>query len=601
MVEFNHPYYPPHNRNYMVSELPEKKIEEPIFTIGEIGQTIPEIDPSGKHKHIIQTAQAAIRGGAGVLQIVMSVPHTSAGQGRPHLYGKEVRAAMKDLFKANEVLLTGVEMPTSSLTNMSGLNQEKNALDEQTRKNHLDEVKAAIEFVADVAEGGGVDILSWEFPRRIANAEWNKKIDAEGKEVNLFENYKGEEEHEQIRFVDERTGQIVAVPIGEGVLRMEDPSKPGEDSDKWHSWKWNDFIEAAKKSDAVKSGAVNVEEEARKMLIKHYLQPQIDQAEGQAEYREEQLRDAIDDPVYRIAQKKRNAGEELSEKEQKRLDYVKKQKRHIMSERRSAEEQRRRIEELKPLDNVAKGKAVKSYAEAALFAMYEQSHRKKMKRDLYVGPENGWPHSYGGHPDEYIELITSARKELAKELHEKGKHHLGREFSKKQAEEESKKHIKGCFDTGHLGMWLKHFRPDLPYKERRKKFEKWYLKQVEKLAKADVIGSIQAVDAYGGEHGHLPPGQGIYPIKEAMKIFKKHNFSGHIISEGHEEEKYNEGRIRTKAWQALGSPISSYSASPTWGQIQNGYIGRTYSPKQMFGSYTPPFGEYKPWSEIPFE
>ena len=108
-----------------------------------------------------------------------------------------------------------------------------------------------------------------------------------------------------------------------------------------------------------------------------------------------------------------------------------------------------------------------------------------------------------------------------------------------------------------------------------------------------------------GAHGHMPPGQGIFPVVDLAREFKKQGFKGFMVSEGHEEEKFDEGRILVETWRAFNSPFqTTYGpGSPAHGykNVHDQYVGRTYSPRMMFGSYAPPFGEYKPWSEIAFE
>jgi len=161
------------------------------------------------------------------------------------------------------------------------------------------------------------------------------------------------------------------------------------------------------------------------------------------------------------------------------------------------------------------------------------------------------------------------------------------------------------FDTSHMGMWLANFKPQPGETEesRLKRFNKWYLSKVQDLAKSGLIGGIQLVDSASAAHGHLPPGQGIFPIKEAAKIFKDNNFTGYLVSEGHEEEAFGEGRILTKTWEALGSPVGGqYFSHPAqqWGQVQHSYFGRTYSPNFIIGAYSPS-NEFKLWSEVPFE
>jgi hypothetical protein len=241
---------------------------------------------------------------------------------------------------------------------------------------------------------------------------------------------------------------------------------------------------------------------------------------------------------------------------------------------------------------------------------------KNIKHDLYVGPEIGWPQFYGSHPREFVDMIRGSREVMVKMLTNdkdyKGKYEefgLSSPLSRSEAEEEAKRHIKGMLDTSHMGMWLQSFHPEMPWDKRVKEFTKWYKEQIEWLAdvnkKEQVIGGIQAVDSAGAAHGHLPPGQGILPVKDAVEILKqKGGFTGYLTSEGHEEEKFGEGRILLKTWQHFNAPITTgYGPGvpvQRWGNIQHAYFGRTYSPMFMFGSYAPS-NEFKLWSEVPLE
>jgi hypothetical protein len=157
-----------------------------------------------------------------------------------------------------------------------------------------------------------------------------------------------------------------------------------------------------------------------------------------------------------------------------------------------------------------------------------------------------------------------------------------------------------------MGMWLAHFKgnPGESEEQRIERFKKeFYLPAVKKIAEAGVVGGIQLVDSQSAAHGHLPPGEGIFPVMETAKIFKEKGFSGFLVSEGHEEERFGEGRIRMKTWQHAGAAVGGgyFSGPPLrWGQVQQSYFGRTYSPMFMFGGYAPS-NEFKLWSEVPLE
>jgi hypothetical protein len=283
--------------------------------------------------------------------------------------------------------------------------------------------------------------------------------------------------------------------------------------------------------------------------------------------------------------------------------------------------------------------SMKSYAEAGIEAMQQSQNNPYAKDDVFVAPENIWPEmGYGSHPEELIELVQNARKAMVKHLTEShiedpaGKLYSEKEaksmgdldligtphmvtnpdytkMTKEQAEKEAKDHIKATLDTQHMGMWFDSFEP-LPKEtrqDRKKRFNKWYLEEVEKLGKADIIGNIHLVDAIGGSHQHLVAGQGDLPLKETLTILKKHGFKGTINSEAHGEERFGQGRILTETWREFGAPIYGSSGygmpgmpSANWKNVQHGYFGQTYPPYFIFGAYSPS-NDWQLWSEVPME
>ena len=596
MAEFRLPDYGSHRSHSVPDVSPSANIEEPVFTLGDIGQTVPEVDPSGRLKNIVQTVQAALRSGAGQLQLVLMVPPESAIGGRPKAYGKEVRTALKDLLYANKANLVGIELPTA-LNNLSGMNMQRGTLDEDTRKRHLDEVKDAIQFAAEVAGGGGIDIVSWEAPRTLISPKWNQQ----GKWKGVFK-MPGQDE---IIVVDDRTGAIHKLPK-EGIPAPIE-NKKGEIP----MWKWEDFVKYAEEKSKKLGKPVDPLDEYKDAIFgrqikvaEHeiaYRKFEIDRRKRELESEEEEIKEKAGvkelpkDDKKRIEFAKKHLDKRKGDSYEIAFNLVKTEIDYIKEQERIRKEHIERIGSLKKIEDVGMERAKQSYAEAGLFAM-DETHRLKTK-PIHVGPENGWPDYVGSHPQEYKELILGARKKMVEKLKDRG-------FSEDRAEKEAETHIKGLFDTGHLGMWFQNFMPDKPYDERLKKFKQWYMDQVDDLAKSGIVGSMQVVDSASGAHGHLPPGQGIFPVVEAAKEFKKQGFDGFIVSEGHEEERFNEGRILVKAWHAFNAKLGKeyqQGVPQTWSQVENNYTWKTYAPRQMFGSYTPPFGEYKPWSEIPFE
>ncbi|PIN80759.1 hypothetical protein COV11_03345 [Candidatus Woesearchaeota archaeon CG10_big_fil_rev_8_21_14_0_10_30_7] len=602
MVEFNTMYYAPADREmHELEERPSRKrLEDPIIPIRELGITVPEMDTSGRVQSFVKNVQAAIRRGTGQLQIVMQAPHTSPVGGRFKGAGKEVREQLKEVLLANDAEIVGFELPTS-LSNLSGLDQQKGAISEETRQKHLKEIHDAIRFAADIGQGGGIDVLSWEFPRTIFDAKWNQ----EGKWKGAFE-IAQEEEQSSIQFVDGATGKIKQV----GTENL--PPPPGfEESGR--TWKWNEYREFAnklKKDQKKYQEYKNVlgsdkENWAFDLLKESFYGRQERQAKRMELYHHSQFKanqhqaDAMKAKAVEMFKTKDETkwAKEIKDEIKLHEDLAKQELIQAKEQASQVKEAEQEIRNLQPLASFAKNNSFKSYSEAGIMAMEETHKTKNIRRPISVGPEIGWPYAYGSHPEEFKELILSARKEMVKRLTDKKGSY---KYSQKQAEEQAKIHIQGTFDTGHLGMWLEQFKPHLPWEKRVKEFNKWYMEYVSDLAKSGVVGGLQLVDAHGPEHAHLPPGQGIFPVVEAAKEFKKQGFTGFLVSEGHEEEMVNEGRILLKTWEAFDAPIGNHYgpgiAEQTWNDVNQGYFGRQYAPRQMFGSYTPPNAEYRPWA-----
>ena len=288
-----------------------------------------------------------------------------------------------------------------------------------------------------------------------------------------------------------------------------------------------------------------------------------------------------------------------------------------------AEESIETMKHVVPVSEYAKQQSARSYAEAGIYAM-ERSHKAPhAKKDIFIAPENLFPEmGYGAHPEELIQLVKNARKEMVTQLtskmipdpHEQRRDEHGnlREvpnpnydpgMTKARAEQEARQHIRATLDTQHLGMWWKHFQP-LPgegKEQRKKRFDKWYMDQIKKLEEEDIIGHIHVVDAYGGQHSHLPVGQGTLPVRQALEYLKKKGYKGTMISEAYgEESMFGSGRILTEAWRGLGTPIRGYGAPQRWSDLQHSYFGVTQNPYFIFGAYSPS-NDWQLWSQVPME
>ncbi|MBW3004929.1 sugar phosphate isomerase/epimerase, partial [Candidatus Woesearchaeota archaeon] len=379
------------------------------------------------------------------------------------------------------------------------------------------------------------------------------------------------------------------------------------------TWEWKDFQKWAKEKDMA----------PEQLFMREQLQTQIDQARGWAStyraYAKRTHKDLSDaQEAYEKAKKEGNQ-EEMLKQEREIRDHKAKYEQEIdtiKSYEQQAAENEKKAEYLKPIGEYAMQRTTESYAKLGVAARQETIYNKNAKRPVSVGPELGWPHAYGSHPKEFKELIHQARDKMVdlltsktikdpKTEQEKPNPYYEPGMSRSEAERAAATHIKGCLDTSHLGMWFQHFKTELPWHKRVEEFNKWYMEEIKELAKGDEVGSIQLVNSMSGAHGHLPPGQGIFPVVEAAKEFKKQGFKGFMVSEGHEEEAFNEGRILVETWRAFNAPFESQygpgAPARGWGDIEGRYLGYKQSPRQMFGSYVPPFGEYKPWTEIPLE
>ena len=592
-------------------------VEKPIVPIHQIGVTVPELDPSGRFKNIVQSVQAALRGGAGKLQLVLMHSRNNPIGGAPKAMGKDVREALRELMLANQAEIEGVELPTGSLSNLSGLDLQQGVINEQTRARELAEVRDAIKFTADVAGGGGVDIWSQEFPRQFAEEKWNK--DKDGKKI--FE-IPGEKDHPETYFVDQDTGAIQRLPR-EGIP-VHEKDKDGKSITRFRNLKqFEEKVLEDPKMKHLKSGSDELKLAAFDMFKKAMFSEQLRSSESMKNHHEryiEQYKDEAamfnkikmsnlkipnPDPMIDAERKERlerlermgiKTDEDVRKKIEQIQERLEREEQALSAQDLTIAKNERLIAQLQPLDLLAKKNAIKSYADAGIMAMQETKNNRNIKKDVTVGPELGWPAQFGGHPDEFIELIQKSRNEMAERLVKQG-------MSKNEASATAQKHIAGTFDTGHMGMWFEHFKPEeQDYDKRLKEFKGWYGEQVDKLIKANVVGSIQAVDSMSGAHAHLPAGQGILPVKEAVEKFVKAGFTGFIVSEGHEEEKFGEGRILMQTWKEFNPGLwNSYGGGAEGVMASRGYMSQSYSPRKMFGSYTPPFAEYKPWSEIPFE
>jgi len=271
------------------------------------------------------------------------------------------------------------------------------------------------------------------------------------------------------------------------------------------------------------------------------------------------------------------------------------------------------IQHVKPVEEYAKEKAWNSYSELGIFSL-EQTKQHNPVKPIVVGPELGWPQGYGGHTDEFIEIIQGSREKMVEKM--KQDSFYSKQYSEKEMKDLAKKHIRGVLDTSHLSMWYSHFPKKHPHeteKEKLGRFNKWYLKQMDKLAEADVVGSVQIVDSATGDHRHMAVGEGIFPTVDAVKRLQEKGWDGAILSEGHEDEATDPGKIQYSLWSEFGASIGgggstgyhfgTNSAGNAFGNIyggKGGAAGYRAPANYIVGGYAPS-NEWKLWTEVPLE
>ncbi|MBN2420863.1 hypothetical protein JXB27_01135 [Candidatus Woesearchaeota archaeon] len=612
MAEFGQNQYVPLDRAYY-AENPEPNrrtddIEEPIFPASSIGITVPDVDPAGRNRNVIEAVDAAFRGGAGNIQLMLMGRGGAGGMGGgPKSHGYEVREAIRELQKVAGAHITGVELPNHIL-NLSGMTQQ--GFSEEARHHQLEEVKDAIKFIGDIAGGGHVNVISWEFTRNLQDAPLSEK------EKQMFKM----REEPVAQVVNEDTGQVHPIRKGELYPMNYDLNtlEPLEQGQKPQMFDWEKISKLADKygeGESKKSPELFVWQKLR-------VENKVMDAQGSIAHYRRLLRD-VDEHIDRLKQIKKENPEQFERNSriyEEMLEEKKGYQNAINSMEIGIEELKKEGQEYRPVKEYALGKAADSYAEAGIWAWQESMKNhfvKQGKGMVNVGPEIGWSREfYGSHPKEWIELIKESRKEMVERLTEKeidGKPnpYYDSSVSEKEAENLAKQHIKGEFDTAHLGSWLQYFKPELPWDERIKEFKKWYKDQIEYVAKEnkehDLINSVQIVDSASGQHAHLPPGQGILgeDIYEYMKILKeKGGYKGEFTSEGHEEEQLGQGRILSKAWDTFGShvmlPYVSGGAPQRMTDIRHAQARIPYGTNQIYQSYVPS-NDFALWSQVPLE
>ncbi|RME54966.1 sugar phosphate isomerase/epimerase [Candidatus Woesearchaeota archaeon] len=628
MVDFGHDYW---------HAMDNKPLETVDLSTKDVGISMGIGDPW-------QSIKTAVTAGATTVELGFMGAHkgsiSSPTSITPGTIGKTKREDIRTFAKLNNVKLTTHASP--NINPVSGFSRDARGFSDMVAQNSIMEIKRAIDFAADTAEGGAVVFHTAEFPRDITS-------------FNEFQPKYGEWQKEEVAsLVNKETGQVIQFQKGQVLLEPkwktnemgqyvdseDNVIKPEErfvkgvpvyDENgrvKFNEKRWNDFEKEAqewnKQHPDQKTSAAKL----------FYIASQRSQVERAAPFAYnymrayeqgvkdlELLKKALNDTIeLENATPKKNwfmiknniknneelrkrgidipddvekPSEFLKEQLKQRSLHLEREKQGFMGYSQELEQMEKMQKEIVPIEEYGVKRSAQKMAEVAMYA-YEVTKKKKLKKPLFIAPENVFPENgYGAHPQELKKLIMGGREEMVKILKQKG---VSEDKAKKLAET----HIKATFDIAHANTWRKFFN------KSDEEFDKWLEKQVDDLMKNKVIGHAHVSDNFGYYDEHVSPGEGNTPIEMFMeKLNKNKDFKGHIVTEpGAQGEGESIFGGMFGAWAKLASsPMYRVGAvSKTWSDIQGSYFGRTYSPSVISGQYhINPKGDENWWSGTPIE
>ncbi len=192
MVQFGTGYQMPMDRDYGSSKPSDNSTNDVGVSIGDLGTSV-SLGPVPN----VTALGAKMRAGSKTMELNFSGAGKGSAQGQtPGMYGKVQRQALREMQKANEYDFT--THATYGIQGLAGMDQQGN-FSRQSKEFGVSEIKRAIEFAADVAEGGTVVVHTGEFQRPLIEVGDKKN----------FQAYAGEEERATYRIVDNRTGAII--------------------------------------------------------------------------------------------------------------------------------------------------------------------------------------------------------------------------------------------------------------------------------------------------------------------------------------------------------------------------------------------------------
>ncbi|MBW2966812.1 hypothetical protein KY342_06945 [Candidatus Woesearchaeota archaeon] len=689
MVEFSS-YVTPMDRQYGKPSVDDTSTNDVGIGVQDIGQSVP----MGIAAANVQGVAAKLRAGAGAVEI--GFPGAVRGQRQaqtPGMFGKDQRQALRELAEIAEVKFT--THSSYGIMGLAGIDQQGNFSKEQ-KKLAVDEIKRAVEFAADTAQGGSVVVHTGEFQRPISEEPWAK--DPSAPKGYRFMHHGEEPERAIIRVVDSRTGQVMTqVRKNQKVARAVWNRYEEDNKEFWEEHKgegytdsrgktvnpgdyvdyegnkvdikdrvpvydpstgrfkvkyntWDDFVKEADERNKIEAEKRSMDLQEFKLknpddvvlpeeaFLRATLETNEGHSRGWAGYYAQgferakkdlsKLRKALNfykkleesTPKEEMWKLRQRAGQEIgilppeyklpSEVIQEAITRSERtmefEHQASVSQQQQAEDSRETQEHVMSARKYALKESYDSYAEAGLHAL-DQTKGKHLGKPLIITMENIFPESYGAHPDELKSLIENSRKRMTERLVKE------RGFSEAEARKKAETHLKATLDTGHFNMWRKYWQndPSKSMEQNDKEFQKWMLNKTEELAKAKMVGNVHLTDNFGYQDDHLSPGEGTTPVKEIVKVLKKHGYEGALTVEPGADASTDLSDFHglMKTWRLFGSPV--YGAhgpvgreagwtKDSWTNIQYSYFGQARAPYYIFGPYAPS-QDWTLWSQVPME
>ncbi|MFT4309855.1 MAG: TIM barrel protein [Candidatus Woesearchaeota archaeon] len=594
---------------------------EPILEMSEIGTTAAPFEDQ------LQNLKKRIFQGAAKVELGFSGTGKGfAGRGSitPEMYGREHREAIRDIAQLNQIELS--THTSIGVGNLSGLQQ--NGFSDEAREAAYHEIQRTVDFASDVTRGGAIVVHTGEYERPLAG------------KYDKFSKYEDEADKAMVMLVNKKTGEIAAYRKDQDFYwpEMEIDENGRLKTDNYGSFipkydpesrkfkmKAFDDDDANRVVEYFKSQGRDIKPEqaryfaqleSRKRNAEAWSQQQASDVQStmkdlEALYKDKELLEEQWDSLTDFQKKiwkdqilsmagryvggaiernefdARQIVDDAIRKMEASVKYSRDVSTNYMQEAMQSEEQ---IKNLEMVEDYALGKTADTLARAGMYAL-EKSNRMRsqgqLDKPLYISPENIFPESYGGHPDELKRIVLESRKKMTDMLVEK------KSMSEEQAKKIAQDHIKATFDIGHANIWRKY------YKGSDEEFNQWLLSKAEELASQGIIGHVHITDNFGYHDEHLSTGEGNAPIREFAKIMKKHGVNDVIVETAHQDFDATKAAWRQIAGEAWSS--FDIARSDRWTNIENSYFGRVSGPYFMVGEYAPNPEAYQFWTQTKLE